>query len=67
MTKQSKEVWLDQMYVFPDSDEYEMSVPYVVQYESVSGATRTRALDDQEIVDIRREHKLPMEKVSSVE
>lgn len=64
MKRQPKEVWLEQMHVFPNgTDVFEHDVPYLVEFEATTGVTRTREFSVDEIASIRARHKLPQEKV----
>ena len=66
MKHKSKEVWLEQMHVFPDTEGvYEHDVPYVVEFETSSGKTRTRELTQDEAKEVRAFNKIAVEQIVS--
>lgn len=71
MTKETKEVWLDQMHIFPEQGDaalkYEHDYPYAVEYETTTGKTKTRKLTEGEIVKIRAFNNFPAEQIVSEE
>lgn len=59
MTKKTNEVWLEQMVVFPHVvGVFEHDEPYAVEFETTTGVTRTRLLEDDEAKKIRKFNKL---------